>query len=61
MEDKKFDAVKLVRKIRDRQEKQLAKKAHEERVAYYRQKAAEMDTRIPKLAADVSPRANQPQ
>jgi hypothetical protein len=43
--NKSFDAVKMVREIRDKHHKQFGDKPIEERIAYYRRKARDFRER----------------
>ena len=43
---KTFDAVKMVREIRDRHHEQFKDKPIEERIAYYRKKAQDFHERL---------------
>lgn len=56
MEKKEFDAVEIMRKIRDAQYEEMKGKSAEEIVAYYREKSAALEKQIHKLTKRVSSR-----
>ena len=45
MAEKKIDAIKMVRQIRDKHHEQFGDKPIKERLAYYRQKAQDFEER----------------
>jgi len=54
MEAKKINTIAMTRKIRDEHAKRLAGKSHAERIAYYRERAKNMEKRIPILLSELA-------
>lgn len=52
--NKTFDAVKMVRSIRDKHHQQFKEESLEERLAYYRQKASDFRERLHERTDDES-------
>jgi len=53
MDKKKINAVEMTRKIRDEHAKRLAGKSHAERIAFYRERAKQMEKKIPTLLKEI--------
>ena len=49
MDKKKINTIEMTRKIRDEHAKQLAGKSHAERIAFYRERAKNIQKKIPTL------------
>ena len=53
MDAKKIKAVEMTRKIRDEHAKHLAGKSHAERIAFDRERAMNMEKKIPALLKEI--------
>ncbi len=53
MDAKKINTIEMIRKIREKNAKQLKNKSHAERIAFYRERAKKMEKRIPALLEEI--------
>lgn len=54
MDETQINAVKMTRKIRDEHAKSLAGKSHAERIAFFRERANKMESKLPSLFSELA-------
>ena len=53
MDKIQINTIEMTRKIRDENAKRLAEKSHPERIAFYRERAKELEKKIPALLKEI--------
>jgi hypothetical protein len=53
MNEKQINAVEMTRKIRNEHAEHLAGKSHAERIAFFRERANKMESKLPDLFAEL--------
>jgi hypothetical protein len=54
MDEKQINAIQMTRKIRDEHAKSLAGKSHAERIAFFRERADKMESKLPGLLSELA-------